>query len=251
MTTQELMIQSTRGIKLAATFYPSKDPRNKDKAIIFCHGFTSNKDRERHIQNAETLHQASYTVIRFDFGGCGKSEGADILVAGQVEDLHSIIAFLKTKGFSRFALVAESLGALIALKSFNKDIITIVLWVPVTDEVDSTLEKFIIKRNESVTEHNEDFVVHKKDGRMHKIPKNYFEERQTINQQELCENMTCPVLIIHGDEDTTVPLEMSKRAIQYFSRESKLEIIEGMDHKLKGFEDKVIELTKEWMIKHF
>lgn len=244
---EEVTIQSNRGINLSAVFYQNQT----DKAIIICHGFTSNKDRARLVQNAEKLHEAGFSVIRFDFGGCGESESAPILVEGQVQDLQGVMLYLKGEGFKEFALVAESLGALVALKSFNDKVETMVLWVPVTDKKDSTLEKFIIKKNETVSEHNEEFVVHKKGGREHTIPKEYFDERQNVDQEDMCKKVTCPVLIIHGNQDKTVPLGMSKRAIKYFSKESKLEVIDGMDHKLTGFEDKVIELTKNWFKEHF
>jgi alpha-beta hydrolase superfamily lysophospholipase len=244
---ETIQIQSTRGIKLSAAFYPTK----LDKAIVICHGFTSSKDRARHIQNAQTLHQAGYAVIRFDFAGCGQSEDAEITVKGQVQDLQSVIKFIKQKNYSKIAIVAESLGGLITSKVQDSSIKTMVLWAPVTAKREAAKEKFIIKKNERVVEQNDSFLVFKKDGRRHTIPVGYFQEREMVNQKELLSKIICPVLIIHGNNDTTVSLEMSKRAIRFLSNKSKLEVIDAMDHSFKGFEDQIINLTKDWMNENF
>ena len=243
---QDIMIQSSRGIKLSAAFYPNKT----NKAIIICHGFTSGKDRERHIKNAQTLHQAGFVVIRFDFGGCGKSEETLITVDGQIQDLNSIISFLEDKNYTQIAIVAESLGGLIASKAYSEKITSIVFWAPVTDRKDSILEEFIIKKNESIVNKGGSIEFSKR-GKVHFIPEKYFQERANVNQEQLMTNVQCPVLIIHGNKDTTVPLEMSVCAIKYLSKESKLEIIDQMDHTFVGFEDKIIELTLDWITKYF
>ncbi len=244
---EKITIKSSRGIKLAAAFYPN----NTDKAIIICHGFTSNKDRERHKQNAESLHKAGFAVIRFDFGGCGESEEAPIVIGGQVQDLKSVIKFLNNKEYKKIAIVGESVGGLIDVKGYTNEIVTMVLWAPVTDKKDQRLEEFIIKKNEKVKEYNGNFIVYKKDGRKHTIPKEYFEERASVNQEEICRRVKCPVLIIHGNQDATVPLEMSKRAIKFFSNDSKLEVLEGISHRFNGHEKELIKPTVKWMKEHF
>lgn len=244
MPIKKLQIKSERGINLSSVFYKNQT----DKAIILCHGFTSNKDRERHIKVSEELYQKGYSVIRFDFGGCGESEDASITIAGQVTDLQSVINFLKDQGVSKFSFLAESFGALVALKSELKNLSTMVLWAPVTDNKSgSTLRKILQEKKET----NTGLVVYHKDGRDHFLPKEYFQERANINQENLFYHLECPILIIHGNNDTTVLLDSSKRAIQFTPKNSELKIIGGANHKFEGHEDELIELTVDWFMQHF
>jgi len=93
---------------------------------------------------------------------------------------------------------------------------------------------------------DEGFIIIPKDGKNFKITKEYLEERQSVNRQEMLSRIKCPVLIIHGDADDTLPLQDSKDAIQYLSEDSKLEVIEGAGHKLEEHLDGVIDLSVNW-----
>ena len=55
---------------------------------------------------------------------------------------------------------------------------------------------------------------------------------------------------MQGDKDTTIPKEMSESAIKKLNKQSKLCILKGADHKFKGHEQKVIELSLSWFKDH-
>ena len=67
-----------------------------------------------------------------------------------------------------------------------------------------------------------------------------------VNQKEILSKIKSPALIIHGDKDDTVPLEHSKEAMQYLSKESKLGIIKNGNHKLDSKMNLVIPLSVDW-----
>ena len=66
-------------------------------------------------------------------------------------------------------------------------------------------------------------------------------------------NVTCPVLIIHGNngERELQLYENSIRAMNFLSKDSKLEIIEGANHSFLEQYDVVIQLANNWFLKHF
>jgi dipeptidyl aminopeptidase/acylaminoacyl peptidase len=58
-------------------------------------------------------------------------------------------------------------------------------------------------------------------------------------------------LIVHGDEDKTVPIEQSKKAASIIEN-CKLEIIIGADHKYSNREEfeKMLGLISQFVIEH-
>ncbi|MBW2978650.1 alpha/beta hydrolase, partial [Candidatus Woesearchaeota archaeon] len=82
------------------------------------------------------------------------------------------------------------------------------------------------------------------------IDKQMIIDRETVNQEELLKNILCPVLIIHGNKDCSVPIADSKNAMQYLSEESKLEIIPEADHDFGDKLEIFANLTANWFEKY-
>ena len=84
------------------------------------------------------------------------------------------------------------------------------------------------------------------------IDKQILIDFELINQKELLKNVTCPILIIHGnnDEEETLLCERSKAAMPLLSNDSKLEIIDGANHSFLEHYDTLINFTNDWFIKH-
>jgi len=239
---EKVSFKSSEGLNLTGVLYPA----NSNKAIIISHGFTANKDRPRLIKLAEFLSRENFAVLRFDFGGSGNSYETPINIDLQIDDLKSAIKFMKNKGYGEIGLLGESLGGLISILCYSQDIRTIILFAPVTASKKSSIfeegmEKELAEKG---------FATKHKDGKIFKIPKEYFEARDNINQEEILSKIKCPILIIHGTEDDSVSLEDSKEAMQYLPEGSKLEIIEGAGHKLEEDIDRVIILSLNWFKKH-
>lgn len=242
---EEVSFTNSKGLMLKGNLYPSE---NK-KIVIMSHGFCADKDRSWWKETAEKVNSVGYAVLRFDFSGCGLSETDVITVASEVQDLESAIEFVKSKGYEEISLIGFSLGGVVSLQLNNSDIKTMVLWAPVTDKKEKYLEyKFGPGQAEELEEKG--FIIREKRGREFKIPKEYFEERESLDQKELLSKIRCPVLIIHGDADESVPLEWSKTALTMLPEGSDLEIIEGEGHLFDNAMSKVADLTKEWFESH-
>ncbi len=239
---EKVNFKNSRGLNLIGVFYPSKSRRG----IIISHGFTANKDRERLIKLSEKLNKNGFAVLRFDFSGCGGSDNDLISVRGEVDDLKSAINFMKDKDIKKFGLVGESLGGLISLEACSDVIGTMVLFAPVTDKRKPEIEEGIIKTNENADHKGEKFIIHKKEGREFEISEEYLKERASVDKDKLFQKIKCPIFIIHGSNDTTIPIEWSKYAVENLPQDSKLRIIEGAGHKLEEKMDEVIELSINW-----
>ncbi|MDO8625049.1 MAG: alpha/beta fold hydrolase [Candidatus Diapherotrites archaeon] len=242
---EHISFRNPRGLSLSGAYYPAKS----DQGILISHGFTSNKDRAHFVQLAEQLNKAGFSVLRFDFSGCGESDAASITVAGEVDDLKSAMEWMRKKGHSTLGLYGSSLGGLVSLKAYSPDVKAIVLWAPVTDNKKPSTEIGTIGDIDKAYEDQGHFVLQKEDGREFRISKEYFDERAAVDQEELLAPIRCPVLILHGDADKTVPLEGSKKAIKRLSKGCELGIIAGAGHRFadnKADLKKMIARSVEW-----
>jgi fermentation-respiration switch protein FrsA (DUF1100 family) len=113
---------TSQGLKLFAVFHlPLMKKAEKVPAVLFCHGFGGNKSgRYRlYVRLAERLAQVGIAALRFDFRGCGDSEGAfrDITIESQLQDAMIAAQFLLTHPQldpDRFGLFGSSLGGSLA-----------------------------------------------------------------------------------------------------------------------------------------
>ena len=243
MKTEKVNFKNSRGQKLVGVLHLPEE--KTDTLIVLAHGFTSNKDRPRYIEIAKSLAKEGYAFLRFDFCGSGESDEDEITVKNQIDDLKSALDFAKNKGYSRFGLIGESLGGLISMlvyPDYKEEIKCIGLVAPVTQGKapdlydDSIIKAEIQKRG---------FFLKQKDGKTFRVPKEYITERKNVNQKEVLSKIKCPVLIIHGSEDSTVPFESSKEAMNYLPKDSKLETIKDADHDLR-IKHGIVPILSNW-----
>jgi pimeloyl-ACP methyl ester carboxylesterase len=240
-----LNIKNSRNSNLVAHLYTT----SSKSIIVLSHGFKSDKYLRGDFNLIiESLHSLGYNILTFDYSGCGESDDGTITVAKQVDDLNSILNYVKSAGYEKVGLIGCSLGGLNALKCYSPLISTMVLWAPVTDKIKYTWDKRYSPEQLLEFEEKGHITVEKFNRKM-LIDKEFLYERENVNQKELVMNVKCPVLIIHGNEDLTVPLTDSVSAINLLPS-SKLEIVEGADHYFTGKNEIIVDLTVNWFLSH-
>lgn len=95
-------------------------------ALVLCHGFGGSCRGAGHPELARALAAAGYVVLRFDFRGCGQSEGerGSVIVAEEAEDLRAAIDFLSVQPMAdkeRIGVVGASLGGSVAIEVAAED----------------------------------------------------------------------------------------------------------------------------------
>ena len=95
-------------------------------AVIDLHGFGGSCSGAGHHELARALERAGYVVLRFDFRGCGKSEGLRGHVIGneQVEDTQNAVTFLQQQASvdpARIGVVGASMGGTVAIHATALD----------------------------------------------------------------------------------------------------------------------------------
>ncbi|HXR86963.1 MAG TPA: alpha/beta fold hydrolase [Stellaceae bacterium] len=98
----------------------------KRPSLVLCHGFGGSCRGAGHPELAKALEQAGYAVLRFDFRGCGQSEGkrGDVIVDEEIADLRHAIDFLQTQpsvDAARIGVIGASLGGSVAIEVTARD----------------------------------------------------------------------------------------------------------------------------------
>ncbi len=242
---EKITIKNSSGLKLSGVLHI---PKVKIKSvIIISHGFTANKDRTRFIKATEVFSNSGFAVLRFDFGGCGESDDRPITVKNQVDDLKSAIKYLRKIGYKNIALLGESLGGLTSILAYDDKIRTMILWSSV---IKSKFPSIFKGENYLKELKEKKFLIYRKDNKKFIIPQEYLNERLSVNQEKVLSKVRCPVLIIQGTKDDTIPIRYSKEALKYLPKDSELKIIKGASHKLEEKIDEVIQLSVNWLKKY-
>jgi len=119
------------------------DNTTSKKGIIFIHPYAEEKQRvDRILVNcARQLCSKGYFVMRFDFFGCGDSEGnfEELSHESQMSDLRIVTEyFVGTTGVEKIYLFGVRLGSNIAIQYAGADnnIANIILWSPIINGAD-------------------------------------------------------------------------------------------------------------------
>jgi pimeloyl-ACP methyl ester carboxylesterase len=245
---EKVNFSNSRGLNLVGNYWEA----DSDAAIIMSHGFTGDKNERGYFDTvAEALNEAGYNVLPFDFSGRGESEDDPITVEKEVDDLDSAIDYLEeNKDIGRIGLYGYSLGGLVSLRNERSKIKAIVLTSPITAEIE-VLKTEYFDKDDTFTSRNGAYIKHKENEVRKELPidDKISEEATKIDQDQLLSNIETPVQIIHGDQDTVVPLEDSQKAVEKL-KTAKLEIIEGLNHSYDTHYDQIIEATENWFTQY-
>lgn len=242
---EKVSFKNSKGLELKGDLYGTSG----EKIIILCHAFTWDRhDGGRFDKLAQGLFQRGFSVLAFDFSANGESEGEIVSLSDYIDDLKSAIDFAQSRGYSRIGIAGRSLGCLVAAKTNDPRVKTMVFWAPDTKRRESFLFGF---ENDQRVEFQSKgyFTMVTPQPNFRKfilVGKEMVRERENINQEEIFEKIEIPVLVIHGDNDQVISFENSKEIISYLPQKSRLDIIPGADHRFTENLHEVINCTQKW-----
>jgi alpha-beta hydrolase superfamily lysophospholipase len=221
-------------------------------AVIMVHGFAKTKSERKFVELARELAKNKIASLRFDFSGCGDSEGKfeEMGILKQVEELKAAYErLIKEKAIdkNRIGIFAHSLGTVIAAlfqKKYQKAK-CLVLAAPAFDQ-ESLIKKWYTQ--DQIKEWRKKGYL---DTPKFRIGLGYLEEAR--NYTEILAEIKVPTLIVHGKEDEDIPENFAKEAFQKLgAKEKKLELVKGADHHFESYlsRQKLIALSKNWFKKY-
>ncbi len=232
MGEETLFIESRDGNKLACLV--AKPEGRAAGLVISSQGFGSTKNKPSYQHLLTELSKTGFIVILFEYQGLGESEGKfeEKTETRDLEDLKAVVEYAYNSfDFDKdnFFIFGSSFGGFTALNLAldDKRIKGLVLKAPVSDFEPTC--RYIQNKGKYILNYE-----------------SFLEDGKKYDIYSKASELEIPVKIIHGDKDTTVPIEQSKKLINLLSN-AEIKIIEGEGH---SFENKKEELYSQ-IIKFF
>ncbi len=225
---KKITFTNSQGIELVGLL----DEVSEDKKIvIFTHGFTSDYNGSSGTAVSQGLHDAGMNCLRITLFGHGESQGdfSEFTVSEGIDDVLCAIKYVKSLGYEKIGIGGASLGGITSLGAAlnNKDVLKLGLIAPVSDfpelldaKEDCDIEEW--KKTDS-------YVYKEKEGVKYALKYYFYEDSKKWIMYDKVKTISCPVLIIHGTEDKSVPLAQSEKLIKQVKGE--LRVIDGADHR--------------------
>lgn len=208
-----------------------------DRWLFLSHGLLSDKSGSYEGRAARAV-QAGYNAVRFDFRGCGDSDGAfvDQSLSARIEDLQSVVDFFDP---GAYALFGSSFGGKVGFHVASEDprVEAIGVRAPVTYE-----RAFDDYRTTVDREGHIDFETG------HRLDQQFIEDFFSYDFEQTAAAIDVPVAIFHGASDKTVPIADSFEAAKSLETDVLLEKFAGEGHRFsESAEERLRHRLFEWL----
>ena len=233
---QEVSCSSVLGT-LRGTLTVPKDAEGKLPVAILLHGL--NTDRRWCDDIAWSLADNGIASVRFDYGGCGESDGQqqDMSISTELRDTLAILDYVKGLSLTdqeNIFVVGKSMGgveAALAAKSRAGDIKALCLWYPGFNAAATTQHGMLLGQFFNPFDPPETMEI-----AGFTYGRDFIREAQALDCVSICQSVQQPVLILHGDADFVVPL-VSSIALEPQFPDAELKVFPGGGHGFWGLQE--------------
>ena len=203
---QEIWFPARDGVQLNGWMVPGAP---ETPLVLFFHGNAG--DLSDNLEYLDLLHSRGFPVFIFDYRGFGKSNGEPLRENDLFQDARGALAYLEGQGWRHGSMIffGQSLGAAVALQ--------MALEAPPAGLV---MESSFTSMKE-IVKHVSPLAYYTVGWWGIDLP---FDNLAKIGRSGV------PLLLIHGDKDTVVPVEMTMRLFAKANAPKTLHIIRGGGH---------------------
>lgn len=252
MQSTKLHILNSKGLQLQAYLELPANQKPKNYAI-FAHCFTCSSTLKpvKNISRALTTH--GFGVVRFDFTGLGKSEGAfaDSHFSANVDDLLAVNKYMAEHYRAPSLLVGHSLGGaavIVAASQLDNVKAVATIGAPATTEH--------VKRHFS---HQFDEIPEKGHvevnigGRPFKINQEFVEDFDKTDLPEITKQLRKPILIMHAPFDQVVGIDNAQQLFVNAFHPKSFISLNDADHLLLRDKDSLYvgNMIGAWVQRYF
>lgn len=252
-TSDTLSIEGTVGKLYTIVQKPQMSKGERLPVVIICHGFGSNCQTPLLTSIANDVVEQGMIAVRFDFNGCGKSEGLfqNMTVPNEIDDLMHVISWVRRQPWTEdVSLVGHSQGGVVVSMTSGRlgdgVIKCEALLAPAAVLRDDAIRGITQGVNYDPWNIKGDYI--ELPGRGLKLGKDYIQTAMTLPIYETAGNYNGPVLILHGTHDQVVPYTYSERYHEKLSH-SELRLIPGEDHRFTNTYSESALLVADWLHK--
>ncbi len=202
---EEVTFTSEDGTHLYGWYLPATDAELPP--MLWCHGNAGNISHR--LDNMMQLHARGIGFFIFDYRGYGRSEGVP----------------------SEKGLYADGLAALKVLQDKSKKSVDEI--VVFGRSLGSAVATEIVKQNKSVA----GLILETPFPSVKAVAKHHYANlpvdkllQSKFELQSKLKDIECPLLVIHGTQDSIIPFELGKQVFDSANEPKRFYVIEGADH---------------------
>jgi uncharacterized protein len=205
--------------------------------VVLSHGLVSSKDSSKYVALSEVFAQAGIATCRFDYHGCGESEGniEETTLTIRLENLDAIVEHVMCHprlNARKIGLLGSSFGGTTSLVKAARDkrIKCLSFWAT----------PYRLDRED--------------DGKISEIQfrETIFSDFAAYDILSEARNVSC-ALAIHGEMDEIVPCEQGRTIYRNVKRPKMMEIIKNADHVLSNpvHRERAMNFALNWFRRFF
>ena len=223
-------------IRLAYEFLPGQGP-----VIVFCSGYASDMTGTKALALESWCRTNGRPMLRFDYAGHGASDG--IFTENGIGDWAADAAFIlnHVAPVEDIILVGSSMGGWISLllgPQLQTRLKALLLIAPAPDFTDRLESQELTPAQRLTLE--KDGIVYQPSAYGDPLPfsRALIERSATYLVMKSKIPITCPVRILHGMKDASVPWQLSLKLVdQLASEDVRLIYVKDGDHRLSAPQD--------------
>ncbi len=246
---KNIRIQGKHGKDILADAFFTENGLKKD-VVLFCHGYKGYKDWGAWDLVAEKFAQNNFFFVKMNFSHNGATpeqpiDFPDLEACGnnnfiiELDDLETVIDWLTSEEIApgemnsaRLSLIGHSRGGGIVLLKAAEDprVKAVATWAGVSDFASR------FPAGKVLEDWKKKGVAYVHNARTKQEMPHYFqffttfkENEDRLNIRNAVSDLNIPCLILHGDQDETVPAEEA-RDLQSWGKNAKLKLITGANH---------------------
>lgn len=218
--------------------------------VILMHGIFSSKSITPMPAIANALSKKGIASIRFNFGGHWSSEGEMVrmTIENEIQDALAMWEYARSLPYvTKIGLLGHSQGGVVASMTAGRISSTtqtghpsgLVLIAPASVLKNACLNGKLLGAEfdpVNLPEYTKCFGIMK-------VGKEYLQSTQQLDIYGTAEAYKGPVMIIHGEKDSLVPMWCSEDYKKIYGENAELIVVEGENHRISRKTKKVAEMV--------
>ena len=249
-TSETFLLEGPNGKLNVIIQKPEIEIQKKYHVVIIMHGLLSDSKTPLLVKISDSLVNNGFITVRFDFDGCGKSDGKfiNMTVPKEIDDAKAVyeytthlnnISGISLLGHSQGGVVASMLAGLLGAEKVS----SLLLLAPAASLEDEANEGTTKGTHFDPNDVPEFITV---DDRQ--IGRDYLESAQTLSIYKRAARYQGPVCIIHGRRDEVVSYSYSEK-YQKIYKNCELFLLDNEDHLFSENQDLPIDIVLKFLTK--